>query len=61
MSKTESTPEPDLGEAGAQLSTAPTEERSNGPVGIGVLGWIRWFWRQPTANLNLLRSAETTG
>ncbi|MFD7016801.1 cytochrome c biogenesis protein ResB [Streptomyces sp. NPDC059928] len=58
MSKTESTPEPDLGEAGsepdlgaagAQLSTAPTEERSNGPVGIGVFGWIRWFWRQLTS------------
>ncbi|MEV8528001.1 cytochrome c biogenesis protein ResB [Streptomyces sp. NPDC052000] len=58
MSKTESTPEPDLGEAGAepdlgaagaQLSTAPTEERSNGPVGIGAFGWIRWFWRQLTS------------
>ncbi|GAA4075016.1 MULTISPECIES: cytochrome c biogenesis protein ResB [Streptomyces] len=49
MSKTESTPEPDLGEAGAQLSTAPTEERSNGPVGIGVIGWLRWFWRQLTS------------
>ncbi|MGW8332410.1 cytochrome c biogenesis protein ResB [Streptomyces sp. NPDC055897] len=49
MSKTESTPEPDLGEAGAQLSTAPTEERSNGPVGIGVIGWFRWFWRQLTS------------
>ncbi|MFI6687535.1 cytochrome c biogenesis protein ResB [Streptomyces sp. NPDC050485] len=41
--------EPDLGAAGAQLSTAPTEERSNGPVGIGVIGWIRWFWRQLTS------------
>ncbi|MFI6150389.1 cytochrome c biogenesis protein ResB [Streptomyces sp. NPDC051109] len=34
--------------AGAQLSTAPAED-SGGPVGIGVIGWIRWFWRQLTS------------
>ncbi|MFB6809730.1 cytochrome c biogenesis protein ResB [Streptomyces sp. NPDC056387] len=34
--------------AGAQLSTAPAEDGS-GPVGIGVIGWIRWFWRQLTS------------
>ncbi|MCX5391383.1 cytochrome c biogenesis protein ResB [Streptomyces sp. NBC_00094] len=38
--------------AGAQLSTAPTEDRSEtvigGPV-LGVVGWIRWFWRQLTS------------
>ncbi|MER7467121.1 cytochrome c biogenesis protein ResB [Streptomyces sp. NPDC097981] len=33
--------------AGAQLSTAPTEDTA--PVGIGVIGWIRWFWRQLTS------------
>lgn len=34
--------------AGSQLSTAPTED--GGPVvGIGVLGWARWFWRQLTS------------
>ncbi|MEV0414026.1 cytochrome c biogenesis protein ResB [Streptomyces sp. NPDC050448] len=33
--------------AGAQLSTAPAED--SGPVGIGVIGWIRWFWRQLTS------------
>ncbi|MEU3504158.1 cytochrome c biogenesis protein ResB [Streptomyces hundungensis] len=49
IDRTEPTPEPDLGEAGAQLSTAPTEERSNGPVGIGAFGWVRWFWRQLTS------------
>ncbi|MFD6226512.1 cytochrome c biogenesis protein ResB [Streptomyces sp. NPDC060232] len=36
-----------LGDAGAQLSTAPAEDR--GPVGIGVIGWARWFWRQLTS------------
>ncbi|RSS79542.1 cytochrome c biogenesis protein ResB [Streptomyces sp. WAC06614] len=34
--------------AGAQLSTAPAED-TGGPVGIGVLGWLRWFWRQLTS------------
>ncbi|MEU6209393.1 cytochrome c biogenesis protein ResB [Streptomyces sp. JL4002] len=36
-----------LGDAGAQLSTAPVED--SGPVGIGVTGWARWFWRQLTS------------
>ncbi|MFI6421548.1 cytochrome c biogenesis protein ResB [Streptomyces sp. NPDC050842] len=38
--------------AGAQLSTAPTEDRGDAPVGgpvLGVVGWIRWFWRQLTS------------
>ncbi|AZM89631.1 MULTISPECIES: cytochrome c biogenesis protein ResB [Streptomyces] len=35
--------------AGAQLSTAPAEESAAAPVGIGVLGWARWFWRQLTS------------
>ncbi|MFJ4779907.1 cytochrome c biogenesis protein ResB [Streptomyces sp. NPDC088762] len=39
--------EPVLGAAGAQLSTAPVED--GGPVGIGLLGWARWFWRQLTS------------
>lgn len=49
MSKTD---ERELGEAGAQLSTAPVEERipdSAGGAAIGVTGWLRWFWRQLTS------------
>ncbi|MET9886346.1 cytochrome c biogenesis protein ResB [Streptomyces sp. NPDC006430] len=37
-----------LATAGAQLSTAPVED-GGAPVGIGVIGWIRWFWRQLTS------------
>ncbi|WEH40340.1 cytochrome c biogenesis protein ResB [Streptomyces sp. AM 2-1-1] len=42
----------DLGAAGAQLSTAPVEDRADREAGLpamGVLGWIRWFWRQLTS------------
>lgn len=49
MSKTE---ERDLGEAGAQLSTAPTEnpaDRTIGGPALSVTGWVRWFWRQLTS------------
>ncbi|GEB48589.1 MULTISPECIES: cytochrome c biogenesis protein ResB, partial [Streptomyces] len=35
-------------EAAAQLSTAPGEERLNVPS-LGVIGWVRWFWRQLTS------------
>lgn len=36
--------------AGAQLSTAPLDDSPSGPaVGIGVIGWARWFWRQLTS------------
>ncbi|MCX5377768.1 cytochrome c biogenesis protein ResB [Streptomyces sp. NBC_00091] len=35
--------------AGAQLSTAPVEDGPAAPVGIGVTGWARWFWRQLTS------------
>lgn len=38
----------DLGEAGSQLSTAPKEELTSLP-GLGVIGWLRWFWRQLTS------------
>ncbi|MFC9278665.1 cytochrome c biogenesis protein ResB [Streptomyces collinus] len=38
----------DLGEAGSQLSTAPREETTVAP-GLGVIGWVRWFWRQLTS------------
>ncbi|MET9962988.1 cytochrome c biogenesis protein ResB [Streptomyces sp. NPDC006326] len=48
MSTTESETEPDAAAAGAQLSTAPVED-AGGPVGIGVVGWIRWIWRQLTS------------
>ncbi|AUG77872.1 cytochrome c biogenesis protein [Kitasatospora sp. MMS16-BH015] len=30
-----------------RLSSAPVE--SDGPAGIGVLGWLRWIWRQLTS------------
>ncbi|MFD3567232.1 cytochrome c biogenesis protein ResB [Streptomyces sp. NPDC058667] len=53
MSKTDTTSEQDnLGDAGAQLSTAPVEDRSETVLGgptLGVVGWIRWFWRQLTS------------
>ncbi|MFF7974589.1 cytochrome c biogenesis protein ResB [Streptomyces sp. NPDC007905] len=51
MSKTEtdkSQDQEDLGAAGSQLSTAPQEEIAAVP-GLGVLGWVRWFWRQLTS------------
>ncbi|MER5299096.1 cytochrome c biogenesis protein ResB [Streptomyces lasiicapitis] len=44
----------ELGAAGAQLSTAPLDDAA-GPVpgpnmpALGVIGWIRWFWRQLTS------------
>jgi cytochrome c biogenesis protein len=56
--------EPDLGEAGSQLSTAPAETAVPGSFGgsrapgakgwIGwtareTVGWARWFWRQLTS------------
>lgn len=34
--------------AGAQLSTAPREELTGGPT-LGIIGWVRWFWRQLTS------------
>ncbi|MFV0128409.1 cytochrome c biogenesis protein ResB [Streptomyces sp. HMX112] len=50
----------ELGAAGAHLSTAPQEDpredardgSREGPVSgpaLGVIGWIRWFWRQLTS------------
>jgi cytochrome c biogenesis protein len=51
MSKTEtdkSQDQEDLGAAGSQLSTAPREELSGVPA-FGVVGWVRWFWRQLTS------------
>ncbi|WP_128976293.1 cytochrome c biogenesis protein ResB [Streptomyces roseicoloratus] len=51
--KTETTGHPTeqdhLGEAGEQLSTAPAEETALGGPALGVIGWIRWFWRQLTS------------
>ncbi|MFE5899924.1 cytochrome c biogenesis protein ResB [Streptomyces sp. NPDC056488] len=38
--------------AGAQLSTAPAEDReetATGGPGLGLVGWLRWFWRQLTS------------
>ncbi|MEU9303908.1 cytochrome c biogenesis protein ResB [Streptomyces sp. NPDC048269] len=44
------TADPAEAAAGAQLSTAPSEDSPTGPaVGIGVIGWARWFWRQLTS------------
>ncbi|MFF9088971.1 cytochrome c biogenesis protein ResB [Streptomyces sp. NPDC014991] len=51
MSKTDtgkSAEQEDLGAAGSQLSTAPREEQA-APAGFGVVGWVRWFWRQLTS------------
>lgn len=38
----------DLGAAASQLSTAPVEDAPNLPS-LGVIGWVRWFWRQLTS------------
>ncbi|GAA3064796.1 cytochrome c biogenesis protein ResB [Streptomyces roseofulvus] len=57
MSKTDTTDTTDTADAhrgagdeaaGADLSTAPREETVGGPT-LGVVGWIRWFWRQLTS------------
>lgn len=48
MSITEKTERDDLGAAGAQLSTAPADTLADAP-GLGVLGWLRWMWRQLTS------------
>src|ERR1044072_2947416 len=39
----------DLGAAGSQLSTAPREETLADLPAMGVIGWLRWFWRQLTS------------
>ncbi|TWV40329.1 cytochrome c biogenesis protein ResB [Streptomyces misionensis] len=50
MSKTETDKgQEELGAAGSQLSTAPREEQLSGVPAMGVIGWIRWFWRQLTS------------
>src|ERR1700761_609340 len=50
MSKTETDKDQEeLGAAGSQLSTAPREEPLTGVPAFGVIGWIRWFWRQLTS------------
>ncbi|MFE2019440.1 cytochrome c biogenesis protein ResB [Streptomyces sp. NPDC059499] len=49
MSNTNTKEERDLGEAGAQLSTAPREESASSVPAMGVIGWARWFWRQLTS------------
>ncbi|MFE7582372.1 cytochrome c biogenesis protein ResB [Streptomyces gardneri] len=51
MSKTETTETERTRDeaAGAQLSTAPQEETAVGGPVLGVVGWIRWFWRQLTS------------
>jgi cytochrome c biogenesis protein len=41
--------EADLGTAGSQLSTAPTEESAASLPAPGVIGWVRWFWGQLTS------------
>ncbi|NEB42667.1 cytochrome c biogenesis protein ResB [Streptomyces sp. SID14515] len=40
------------GAAGDRLSTAPREERPDTGAAVpamGVIGWVRWFWRQLTS------------
>ncbi|WP_326846687.1 cytochrome c biogenesis protein ResB [Streptomyces kaniharaensis] len=44
--ETEAPPVPSDAEA-ERLSTAPVE--SDGPAAMGVLGWLRWTWRQLTS------------
>ncbi|MEU9320842.1 cytochrome c biogenesis protein ResB [Streptomyces sp. NPDC048295] len=39
----------ELGAAGSQLSTAPSEESAAALPAMGVIGWVRWFWRQLTS------------
>ncbi|MEV6163892.1 cytochrome c biogenesis protein ResB [Streptomyces sp. NPDC052052] len=39
----------ELGAAGSQLSTAPSEESAADLPAMGVIGWARWFWRQLTS------------
>ncbi|MFD7090627.1 cytochrome c biogenesis protein ResB [Streptomyces sp. NPDC059896] len=42
----------ELGDAGSTLSTAPREEREDTVIGgptLGIVGWLRWFWRQLTS------------
>ncbi|MFD0417469.1 cytochrome c biogenesis protein ResB [Streptomyces sp. NPDC127108] len=44
----------ELGAASAQLSTAPLDDAAGSAPGpgmpaLGVIGWIRWFWRQLTS------------
>ncbi|MFE4327920.1 cytochrome c biogenesis protein ResB [Streptomyces sp. NPDC056831] len=39
----------ELGAAGSQLSTAPREESAASLPAMGVIGWVRWFWRQLTS------------
>lgn len=39
----------ELGAAGSQLSTAPREESAANLPAMGVIGWVRWFWRQLTS------------
>ena len=31
------------------FSTAPADAGSSAPVGIGVVGWLRWVWRTLTS------------
>ncbi|MDV9189925.1 cytochrome c biogenesis protein ResB [Streptomyces sp. SR27] len=51
MSKTDTTENTAAPEeaARAQLSTAPREDTAIGGPALGVVGWVRWFWRQLTS------------
>ena len=37
----------DRNDGAASMSTAPSDVE--GPVGIGVVGWLRWAWRTLTS------------
>ncbi|MGY0492497.1 cytochrome c biogenesis protein ResB [Streptomyces sp. WG-D5] len=41
--------DPTEAEAASQLSTAPQEDRAPNLPKLGVIGWVRWFWRQLTS------------
>jgi cytochrome c biogenesis protein len=39
----------DTADAPQSFSTAPADSGSSAPVGIGVVGWLRWAWRTLTS------------
>ncbi|WP_405012785.1 cytochrome c biogenesis protein ResB [Kitasatospora sp. NBC_01539] len=47
MSETKTAPTGPDDLSAERLTSAP--EESDGPVGMGVLGWVRWMWRQLTS------------
>ena len=40
---------PDTADAPQSFSTAPVDVGDGAPVGIGLVGWLRWAWRTLTS------------